>query len=378
MTKMEAVAELGQSVWLDFIRRSYIRSGDLQALIDQGLRGVTSNPSIFKQAIAGSTDYDSALHELVDLGKSVDEIYESLVIEDIQMACDALRGVYDSTGGLDGYVSLEVRPNLAHDTQGTLAEVRHYFQTVDRPNLMIKIPATPEGMPAIQQSISEGINVNVTLMFSLRQLEQVAEAYISGLEKLKADGGDVSSTASVSSFFVSRLDSKLDPLLEERGEHDLLGTIGIANAKLAYELFQRTFSGKRWDELAASGARVQRVLWGSTSTKNPNYPDTLYVDNLIGPHTVNTIPPSTLEAFLDHGKVERTIDEDLETARGQVARLEAAGVDLDEVTDQLLKEGVQSFEDAFNALMQSIEEKREKLLSGWQHQEVSAGESTKK
>jgi len=300
------------------------------------------------------------------------------VFEDIRKACDLLRPVYDRTDGLDGHGSLEVSLDLAHDTQATIKEVAHYFMSVDRPNVMIKIPATKAGIPAIQTSIAEGININVTLMFSLAQYEAVSEAYLNGLEQLIQRGGDPARVASVASFFVSRVDSKLDPLLEAVGKGDLRGKTGIANAKMAYEQFSQKFSGKRWEQLKAKGARVQRVLWGSTSTKDPEFPDTLYVDSLIGPHTINTVPPETLQAWLDHGSLARTLDRDLDEARQQVQGLAEAGIDLDQATDELLVEGVQKFADAFNSLIESLDEKRQSLQAGWTRQAEAVGDYRKK
>lgn len=356
MTKLDKLAEVGQSIWLDFLRRGFMDEGKLEQWVDRGLRGVTSNPSIFKKAIADSDDYDQQLKELAQQGKSTREIYEALVFADIQRACDILRPVYDQTNGDDGYVSLEASPSLARDTEGTIEEVQHFYESVDRPNLMIKIPATAEGYPAIEEMISRGVNINITLMFSLEQYEAVAEAYLSGLERLDQDGGDISQVASVASFFVSRVDSKIDPQLDEAGEESIRGDIGIANAKMAYQLFTETFQGERWQKLEDKGARVQRVLWGSTSTKDPSYSDTMYVDNLIGPHTINTLPPETLEAFEDHGSVNRTVDKDLDEARASLDRLAEVGIDLDQVTDELLEEGLEKFADAFDALMEAIEE----------------------
>jgi transaldolase/glucose-6-phosphate isomerase len=373
MATLHEVANLGQAIWLDYIRRSFIASGELQALIDEGLTGITSNPSIFEKAIAGSTDYDDALHRLVDEGKNAEEIYEALVLEDIQRAADLLGPVYERTGGADGYVSLEVSPDMAHDTDGTIAEARHLFGALERPNVMIKVPATPGGIRAIETLIGEGININVTLMFSLAQYEGVAEAYIAGLEKLAAAGGEVSLVASVASFFVSRVDTAVDRALEETGETELQGKIAIANAKAAYALFRETFSGARWKRLAALGARVQRPLWASTSSKNPLYPDTLYVNSLIGPDTVNTLPPATLRAFLDHGRVASTLEADLEEARARLVRLGDLGVDLGVITQQLLDDGVAAFAKSFEALMASIAEKCERLLAGWQHQSANMG-----
>jgi transaldolase/glucose-6-phosphate isomerase len=382
MTKLHQLARLGQAIWLDYIRRSFITSGDLQALIDQGLRGITSNPTIFEKAIAGSADYDQDLHHLVDEGKTVEEIYEALTLDDIRRAADLLHKVYDQTGGADGYVSLEVSPTLAYDTEGTIAEARRLFATLDRPNVMIKVPATPAGIPAIETLIGEGINVNVTLMFSLAHYEAVAEAYIAGLEKLAAHGGNVSQVASVASFFVSRVDSAVDLALEAIGTSAALalqGQIAIANARMAYARFRQKFSGHRWDRLAAQGARVQRPLWASTSTKNPLYPDTFYVDTLIGPDTVNTVPPATLNAFRDHGIVVPTLGAGpaaelaLHGARIQLARLAQLGVDLSVITQNLQDEGVTKFAQSFEALMSSIAQKRDQLLAGWQMGSASLG-----
>ncbi len=371
MTKLHDLSKLGQSIWFDFIRRSLITSGELQALVDKGVRGVTSNPTIFEKAIAGSADYDDDLNRLVGEGESVEEIYEVLALDDIVRAADVLRLVYDQTQGADGYVSLEVSPTLAHDTRGTVADARRLFAALDRPNIMIKVPATPAGIPAIETLIGEGINVNVTLIFSLAHYQAVAEAYIGGLERLAADGGDLSKVASVASFFVSRVDTAVDRQLEEMGEVDLQGKIAIANAKVAYAYFGEAFSGARWDKLAARGARVQRPLWASTGTKNPLYPDTLYVDSLIGPDTVNTVPPATLQAFLDHGTAASTLEAGLEDAQAQLARLADLGIDLEAITQKLQDDGVASFAKSFESLMASIAQKREKLLSDWQHFSVS-------
>ena len=377
MTKLHELAELGQAIWLDYVRRSFIESGDLKELVDDGLRGVTSNPSIFEKAIAGSNDYDEALLALSEEGKSPAEIYEALAVEDVQAAADVLRPVYEETGGDDGYVSLEVSPNLAHDTEGTIEEARRLFEAVDRPNVMIKVPATEEGYPAMETLIGDGINVNATLMFSLDQYDGVAEAYVSGLESLHDRGGDVSALASVASFFVSRVDVKVDGMLDEvdaPGGEELKGTIGIANAKMAYQRFKATFDTERWGRLEERGARVQRVLWASTSTKEPAYSDTMYPDNLIGPHTVNTLPPSTLTAFRDHGTVALTVESQLVTERARLERLANLGIDLDEVTDELLDEGVEKFATPFEDLMASIEEKVERVSAGWERLEMRLGE----
>lgn len=374
MTKLKELNKLGQSIWYDNIRRALIDSGELQNLLNDGVRGITSNPSIFEKAITGSTDYDQDLHRLVDEGKSTEEIYTALVLEDIGRAADMLRPIYDESGGLDGYVSLEVSPTLANDTEGTINEARRLFAALGRPNVMIKVPATQAGIPAIEALISEGINVNVTLIFSIKHYLNAAEAYISGLEKFSASGGGLSKVASVASFFVSRVDSAVDRALSEAGETDLQGKIAIANAKLAYARFKGIFSGARWDKLAAQGARVQRPLWASTSTKNPAYPDTLYVDSLIGPNTVNTVPPSTLNAFRDHGNVSATLEAGLAQASIDVKRLADLGIDLDAITEELQEVGVKKFAQSFESLLSSIAEKRDHLLAGWEHQSASLGD----
>ncbi|MFQ5575059.1 MAG: bifunctional transaldolase/phosoglucose isomerase, partial [Terriglobia bacterium] len=362
---------LGQSVWYDNIRRALILAGDLQRMIDEdGLRGVTSNPAIFEKAIGGSTDYNDALRELTAQGKSVDEMYEALVIEDIQMAADLFRPVYEKTNGVDGYVSLEVSPRLAHDTAGTVSEAKRLWQHLNRKNVLIKVPATPEGLPAIEQLIAFGMNINVTLIFSLEAYEQVINAYLAGLEQRAADGKPVDHIASVASFFVSRIDTAVDHLLEFRirrstSEEEkaklssLLGTVAIANAKLAYQEFKNIFSSPRFRALEAKGARVQRPLWASTGTKNPNYSDVLYVESLIGSNTVNTLPPATFKAFRDHGRVSRTLEEDVESARGTLATLSEVGISLREVTAQVLDAGVKAFVEPFEKLMKAIEQKRD-------------------
>ncbi|MFN2241755.1 MAG: transaldolase, partial [Anaerolineae bacterium] len=365
MNRIQELAELGQSIWYDNIRRGLLDDGGLAALVEAGVVGVTSNPSIFEKAIAGSTDYDDSLGELAPTDLPVAGLYEALALEDIGRAADILRPVYDSTGGVDGYVSLEVSPSLAHDTMGTIAEARRLYAALDRANVLIKVPATPAGIPAIEELIGEGVNVNVTLMFSLDHYDAVAEAYISGLERLAAAGRDLSRAASVASFFVSRVDGLVDRALEEAGNQDLQGKIAVANTKLAYARFREVFSGERWERLAAQGARVQRPLWASTSTKNPRYPDTLYVDTLIGPHTVNTVPPATLDAFLDHGTAALTLEAGLDEARDQVARLAELGIDLDAITEQLQDEGVVAFANAFDSILAGIAAKRERLLAEW-------------
>lgn len=362
MTKMKELAGLGQAVWFDYIRRSFTDSGELGKLVEQGLRGVTSNPSIFDKAIAGSDDYDEAMRPLIGAGKNTEEIYEALALEDIRTAADLLRPVYDETGGSDGFVSLEVSPELARDTQGTIAAARRLFGALKRPNVMIKVPGTVEGVPAIEALIGDGINVNVTLLFSVDQYDAAARAYVAGLERLEKAGGDVSAVASVASLFVSRVDSAVDKALEKAGNQDLQGRIAIANTKLAYARFREIFKGERWERLAAKGAKVQRPLWASTSTKNPEYPDTLYVDSLIGPDTVNTIPPKTLDAWLDHGLVTPAIESDLDRARTDLARLPELGIHIDAIMAQLQDDGVASFAKSFNDLMAGIESKTAKLV----------------
>ena len=366
MTKLHELAQLGQAIWFDYIQRSIISSGDLQELVDQGVRGVTSNPSIFEKAIAGSSDYDQDIVPLVKAGKSVVEIYETLAMEDIRNAADVLRPLYDKTAGFDGYVSLEVNPTLAHNTQDTIVDARRLFAALDRPNIFIKVPATPAGIPAIETLIGEGININVTLIFSLAQYEAVMDAYLAGLEKLAKQNGDLNQVSSVASLFISRVDVAVDKQLDQLGTQDLMGKIAIANAKVSYTRFREVFSGKRWDKLVAQGARVQRPLWASTGTKNPAYPDTLYVDNLIGPDTVNTAPPATIQAFLDHGEVTSTIQCGVGQARIDLAQLAEIGINLDAVMNQLLEQGVVKFADAFESLLGSIAEKRQNLLTGTQ------------
>ena len=366
MTRIHQIAALGQSLWLDYIRRSFLASGGMQAAIDNGVAGVTSNPTIFDKAISGSDDYDADLARLAAEGRTVDEIYETLAVADIRLAADLLRPVYDRTEAADGYVSLEVSPKLAHDTAGTVAEAKRLFALVDRPNLMIKIPATAEGIPAIEAVIAAGINVNATLIFSLDHYTAAASAYVAGLERFFAAGGDLRRVSSVASFFVSRVDTLVDQMLEslvnaghaERSKASLHGQAAVANSKLAYPRFKQLFAGERWERLAAHGARVQRPLWASTSTKNPNYPDTVYVDNLIGPHTVNTLPQATYDAVLGHGLVALTLEAGLDEARAHLACLAELGIDLDAVTAKLQTDGVAAFAQSFDSLLESIAGKR--------------------
>lgn len=363
MTKLHELNRLGQSVWYDNIRRGLLDSGELATFVEAGVTGVTSNPSIFEKAIAGSDDYDAALATLVAKDRPVVELYETLAIKDIQRAADVLRPVYDQADGLDGYVSLEVNPKLAHDTQGTIADARRLFATLDRANVMIKVPATPAGVPAIETLIGEGININVTLIFSLAQYRAVAEAYISGLERRSVSGKDLSGVASVASFFVSRIDTAVDRALNDIGNRTVQGKIAIASAKAAYVQFKEIFAGERWERLAAQGARVQRPLWASTSTKNAAYPDTIYVDTLIGPHTVNTVPPVTLDAFRDHGTVALTLEVGADRAVAQLAQLADLGLDLGAITQKLQDDGVAAFARSFESLLDSVQEKCERLSS---------------
>jgi len=359
MTKLHELQKHGQAVWLDYISREMIELGDLDRLINQGLRGMTSNPKIFDQAISEGDAYNTQLAELTEQNAAPLEAYEAIAIRDIQAAADHLRSVYDETDGLDGYVSLEVNPHLAYETEKTIAEVQRLHKQVDRRNVMFKVPATNHGVVAVRRLISLGININITLMFSLSHYNAVAQAYIDGLESYRSSGGDVSQVASVASFFVSRVDAKLDPILHEAGAHHLEGKIAIANAKKVYKRFQEIFSGARWDDLVEAGARVQRPLWASTSVKNPVYSDTLYIDNLIGPNTVNTMPPNTLDAFLDHGTVARTIDDDMKDVDKQLAELVRHDINLLQVGDELQREGVDKFIEPFDSLLETISEQVE-------------------
>ena len=364
-TPLQELADHGQSVWIDYLSRPFVQDGDLAGLVEQGVVGVTSNPTIFQGAIAEGDAYDDQIRELVEQGESEPkEIFQKLAAQDIRGACDILRSVYDEGNGKDGYVSLEVDPNLAHDTRRTAEEAKRLHAMIERPNLFVKIPATQEGLPAIEESIAAGIAVNVTLIFSLERHRAVAEAYIRGLERLVESGGDPGDVASVASFFVSRVDTEGDKRLDALGGHDeLKGKLAIANAKLAYATYQEIFSGARWETLAAKGATPQRCLWASTSTKNPEYRDVIYVEELVGPDTVNTMPRATVEAVLDHGEIEETLTRDVEGARKVLDDLKAAGIDYDDVVDTLEKEGVQKFADSFKDLFSDIESKRDQLVT---------------
>ena len=353
-------SEHGQSPWLDNLQRGYLTSGALAALVERGVRGLTSNPTIFQKAIQGSADYDQQFLREIQKGSTARDAYWELVLQDIHGALDVFSDLYAHSNGADGFVSVEVDPSLAHDTTGTLSAARLLHERISRPNVMIKIPATQQGLPAIREMIAEGRNVNVTLIFSLSRYQDVMDVYIDGLEQRMASGAPVSNIASVASFFISRVDNEIDKRLDALGTPSALalrGTAAINQARLAYAAFQKTFSGPRWDALAKAGASVQRPLWASTSTKNPTYPDTMYVDQLIGPDTVNTLPDSTLEAFADHGTVAKTIDVDLGISRRQWAELAMNAIDVDEVAAQLEAEGVASFIKSFDELIGVLEDK---------------------
>ncbi|MEO6725877.1 MAG: transaldolase [Blastocatellia bacterium] len=376
MNPLVEVEKLGQSIWYDNIRRLLIDNGDIAGKIaEDDLRGITSNPTIFEKAIGGSTDYNDAMQKSFSGGKSITDIYESLAIEDIQRAADLFKSVYERTNKLDGYVSLEVSPLLARDTAGTVAEAKRLWATLNRPNVCIKIPATPEGIPAIRQAIAAGININVTMIFALENYEEVADAFISGLEDRDAAGQPIDHVASVASVFVSRIDAAVDKELEKRiGETKeqsektkltaLLAKAAIANAKIQYQKFKEIFGGARFAKLKAKGAQVQRPLWASTGTKNPAYSDVVYVDSLIAPQTVNTIPPATYTAFRDHGTVKLTIEDGLDEAKASLAKLTEIGIDLKAVCLKLQNDGVKSFADSFDSLMQTIQSKQAAMTSG--------------
>src|ERR1700756_718385 len=362
---LKGLLAYGQSPWLDFIRRNILLNGDLKKMIDNdGLRGMTSNPAIFEKAITAGDDYNDIIHAPDAKSSTAMALYEKIAIRDVQGATDIFRSVYDETKGRDGYVSLEVSPFLANDTNGTMEEARRLWKAVNRPNLMVKVPATPEGIPAIRQLLEEGLNINITLLFAQSAYEKVAEAFIAALEARAAKGQPINQIASVASFFVSRIDtlidSKIDALLKTAGGdtkvllESLHGTIAIANAKLTYKTYQELFGGPRWKALAAKGAQTQRLLWASTSTKNPKYRDVLYVEELIGADTVDTIPPATFDAFRDHGKLRPSLTEDVEGANKTMNDLEAAGISMKEVTDKLIADAVKLFQDPFKQLLDTI------------------------
>jgi transaldolase len=358
------LSERGQSVWIDSISREWLREGFLAKLMrEDAVVGVTSNPTIFQKALAEGDWYDEQLKEVLAEEDEPKEIFYRLAVEDIQDACDELRKVWDDGGGKDGYVSMEVDPTLADDQEATIAEALRLHEWIDRPNLFVKIPATEPGLGAIEECIAQGRSINVTLIFGLDRYAAVAESYIRGLERLVEAGGDPAPVVSVASFFVSRVDTEADKRLDAAGAPELKGKLAVANAKLAYQRYKELFTGRRWEALAAKGATPQRCLWASTSTKNPDYPDTLYVDELIGPATVNTMPLETIEAFQDHGTVADTLEAGLDEARELFAQLERVGVDYDEVTDTLEREGVRKFSDSFEELLEGIEAKRRELAA---------------
>ncbi len=362
INKVKQIHSFGQSIWLDFIDREIIASGNLKKLIDEdGIRGVTSNPAIFEKAITGSSDYDEDIRTLSESDKTNEEIFFGLAIADIKHATDIFKGVYDEAKGGDGYVSLEVSPFLALKTAETAKQAEELWKAVDRKNVMIKIPGTKPGLAAIRQSIAKGININVTLLFGLPRYEEVAEAYIAGLEDHLAAGHSIGHISSVASFFLSRIDVLVDPMLDEKGLGDLKGEVAIASAKKAYEIYKRVFSGPRWEALAAKGAQVQRLLWASTSSKNPAFKDTKYVEALIGPDTVDTVPLETIVAFRDHGVAANTLEDDLDKATQTLNRLKNNGIDIDAITQQLEDEGIEKFNKPFEKLLQAIEDQKSKV-----------------
>jgi transaldolase len=362
-SRLHQLSELGQSVWIDTITRDWLEDGTLRRLIDENaVVGVTSNPTIFQKAIGAGSAYDEQIRELAEWQEDPKEVFYHLAVRDIQGACDTLRSVWDVGEGQDGYVSMEVDPNLAYDREGTIQEALRLHDWIDRPNLFVKIPATEPGLGAIEECIAQGRSINVTLIFGLDRYRAVADAYIRGLERLVEVGGDPRNVASVASFFVSRVDTEADKRLEALGNEELQGKLAVANAKLAYEAWKEIFSGERWERLAERGATTQRCLWASTSTKDPAYRDVLYVEELIGPKTVNTMPLETIEAFQDHGEVRLTLEEGIDEARDVFDRLAAVGVDYDDVTDTLEREGVEKFADSFRELIDGVEAKRGELV----------------
>ncbi len=364
-SRLHQLSEAGVSVWIDNLSRDLIQSGELERMMrEDAVVGITSNPTIFQKAISSGDAYDAQLREVLEEEKDPTEIFIRLAAKDVTDACDLLRKVWDEGGGKDGYVSIEVDPTLAYDTEGTVAQAIRFHKLINTPNLFVKIPATRPGLPAIEDMIAKGKSINVTLIFSLRRYVEVAEAYIRGLERLVAGGGDPTAVASVASFFVSRVDTETDKRLGEIGGHDQLkGKLAIANARLAYERYEQLFSGERWEFLAGKGASPQRCLWASTSTKNPAYRDTMYVEELIGPMTVNTMPPETIAAFQDHGKVvPNTVKRDLEGARKLLDSLAKAGVDYDDVVETLEREGVEKFADSFAELLEGIRQSSRELV----------------
>ena len=361
-TRLQELSEHGQSVWLDYLSRDILESGKLAEMMDRdAVVGVTSNPTIFQKALASGDAYDEQLKELLERERDQKEIFLALSADDVKGGLELLRPVFDASGGEDGYVSWEVDPEIAYDRERTYEEAKRLHEWIDEPNLYVKIPATAPGVGAIEDSVAAGRNINVTLIFALQRHEEVMEAYVRGLERFAADGGDLSTVRSVASFFVSRVDTEADKRLEKIGRTDLQGKLAVANAKLAYQNYKRAFSGGRWEALAAKGANAQRCLWASTSTKNPAYRDVLYVEELIGPKTVNTMPEETIQAFQEHGVIADTLEQGLDEAKRLLDDLREAGIDYDDVTDTLEEEGVQKFTDSFVELKQGIAEKRDAL-----------------
>ncbi|MES2110262.1 MAG: transaldolase [Bacteroidota bacterium] len=359
--KVKQIHSFGQSIWLDFIDRAFIADGRLKSLIDDdGIRGVTSNPAIFEKAISSSDQYDNDIATLSKDAKTTEEIFFGLAIKDIQNGCDLFKDLYEESNHVDGYVSLEVSPFLALDAEGTAKQAEELWKKVDRKNVMIKIPGTKPGLQAIRESIGKGININVTLLFGLPRYEEVTEAYISGLEDHLAAGHKIAHISSVASFFLSRIDVLVDPMLDEKGLGDLKGEVAIASAKKAYEIYKRVFSGPRWEKLAAEGAQPQRLLWASTSSKNPAFKDTKYVEALIGADTVDTVPLETIEAFRDHGVAANVLEDGLDEATATLDKLKGAGIDIDQLTQQLEDEGIDKFNKPFEKLLKAIEDQKNK------------------
>jgi len=364
-SRLHQLSELGQSVWIDYLSRQLLQTGKLERMLEEdAVVGVTSNPTIFQKAIAEGDAYDDQMREVLGEEDDLKEVFLKLAVQDVQNACDLFRRVWDEGKGQDGYVSIEVDPNLAYDTQGTIDEAQRLHELVDKPNCFVKIPATEAGLPAIEEMIARGRSINVTLIFSLQRYAEVVEAYLRGLERLVESGGDPGPVASVASFFVSRVDTEADKRLEAAGApKELQGKLAIANAKLAYQRYQELFSGERWAALTAKGARSQRCLWASTSTKNPEYRDVIYVEELIGPETVNTMPEETIEAFQDHGEVALTLDRGVDEAERVFQQVAEAGVDYDDVVATLEREGVDKFSDSFKELLDGVRSKRGELVS---------------
>jgi transaldolase len=362
MSRWKEIEKYGQSLWYDNLSRGFVHGGGLAAMIENvGLRGITSNPSIFEKSISTGREYDGDIQSAIRNGLTTTEIYDQLTTDDVRAAADKMRGVYDATNGLDGYVSIEVDPHLAYKTEESIAAARRLWKTIDRPNIMIKIPGTPEGVAAVRQLLSEGININVTLLFGIQNYTDVANAYITGLEEFKANGGDITRIASVASFFLSRVDTSIDQKLNGVATDDaknLLGKAGVANAKLAYKRYQEIFEGAAFNKLRAAGARPQRCLWASVSTKNPDYSDVMYIEPLIGPDTVTTVPDDTIAAFADHGKAGNTLTEGMNDAQRTIARLRELGIDTEKVANDLQIDGVKKFEQAFQSLAGNLEKKR--------------------